>query len=391
MHSAYEGCDATYDPTLSSSCAPLEFAHSGYRSMHMGRHLNATDTLWDTYRFRQTSAVVMDPVNLGSNTTMEFWHIFQVCDDKCVNAGAGGTTAGGQVHVSLLDNNTGQYERWQRLEATSNAYNSVDNNVIVICEFDPGDDQLPPNNETMCQGNPGSPQWSDLGDFYGSNLDCITDGDNNDPVDADCGSTTHRFVDGSCSWLTDPTCGSYLENGSVGSGVWARSTFNLSAFSGRKARLRWIFEGGGGWSFGQSRSWLEPQSGLPAFIYDQDDGWYVDDIVITDLRQAPASIIPDPDDGTSTCPTPGDPNICGVITAAVTGSVPNGVSGNLVVEGDVTGTGMLLDARQSAADPTGTTGLGCATGVLEYQWSVIDGYGGAVQDVVSPWSPAGEL
>ncbi len=395
IHSDYEGCGATYDPAFTSDCAPQEFAHSGFRSMHMGRHLNATDTLWDTYRFRQVSAFVMDPVNLGTGSTMEFWHIIQVCDDKCVNAGAGGTTAGGQVHITLLDNNTNQWERWQRLEATANAYNSVDNNVIVICEFDPGDDQLPPNDETMCQGNPGSPQWSDLGELYGSSLDCVTDDDNNDPVDKDCGSTTHRTVDPSCSWLTDPTCGSYLEHGSAGpTGVWARSSFNLSAFAGRKARLRWIFEGGGGWSFGESRSWLEPQSGLPGFRYEQDDGWYVDDIVLTDLRTSSAIIVPDPDNGLSACPTPGDADNCGVINVAIANSGTHGVTGGLVVAGDVSGAGVLLDARQSvAADDPGTGGIvegNCLGGILEYEWSLLD-ENGAVADVVAPFSPAGEV
>ena len=51
--------------------------------MHMGRHLDAVDTLFDTYRLRQTSAFVMDPVKLGTNSTLEFWTIIQACDDKC--------------------------------------------------------------------------------------------------------------------------------------------------------------------------------------------------------------------------------------------------------------------------------------------------------------------
>jgi hypothetical protein len=390
LHSSTEGCDPAYEPDASFSgrCDGGEArAHSGTRSMHMGRHLNATDTLYDTYRLRQTSAFIMDPVNLGTASGLEFWHLIQVCDDTCVNAGSGGTTAGGQVQISLLDNNTGLFERWQRLSATNNGYNSLDQEIIVICEFDPGDDQLPPNDETMCGGQP---QWSDIGDIYGTDVTCVTDTDANDPINADCGETTNRTVD-ACSWVSDPACGSFLETGSAGRGVWAKSTFDLAAFSGRRARLRWIMENGGGWGFGESRSFLEPPSGAPFFAYDQDDGWYVDSIKVTDLRTSPAVIKPDPDDGTSVCPSQGDTNNCGVITAVIAGSSVDATAGDTILFGDVSNGGVLLDARQtSAGDDPGTAGVteaGCSTGILEYQWSELDDLGGSVVSVVAGFSP----
>jgi hypothetical protein len=289
IHSAFDGCDTddsydSGDPDFDATCAPGERAHSGFRSLHLGRHLNAADTLFDTYRFRQTSAFVLDPVQLGNSSTLEFWHIIQVCDDLCIGGlGPGETTAGGQVQISLQDVVLGTFQRWQRLTADENGYDATAQEQIVICEFDPGDDLHPPDNESMCLGD--SPQWSNIGDLMGSDVSCTTDMDGNDPENLDCGRTTNRTVDPSCSWVADPNCGSFLENGSVGTGVWARSTLDLSTFAGRKARLRWIFQGGGGWSFGQSRSWLEPQSGAPVFVYDQDDGWYIDDIRLTDILQ----------------------------------------------------------------------------------------------------------
>ena len=69
--------------------------------------------------------------------------------------------------------------------------------------------------------------------------------------------------------------------------MWARSQADLSAFFGREARLRWIFQGGGGWGFGESRSFLEPEVGISPYIaYDLDAGWYVDDIRITDVLES---------------------------------------------------------------------------------------------------------
>jgi len=140
LHSKQEGCDPTYEPSPSfaSSCAPEERAHSGFRSLHMGRHLNATDTLFDTYRMRQTSAFIMDPVSLGVASQLDFWHIIDVCDDRCNNAGSGNTFAGGQIQISLLNGGTGKFEQWQRLSPTQNGYNSLGQNIVVICEFDPG-------------------------------------------------------------------------------------------------------------------------------------------------------------------------------------------------------------------------------------------------------------
>jgi len=44
---------------------------------------------------------------------------------------------------------------------------------------------------------------------------------------------------------------------------------------------------GGAWSFGTSRSFLEPAGhGTKAYQgFEQDDGWWIDDVKLTDLRQ----------------------------------------------------------------------------------------------------------
>ncbi len=298
LHSAFEGCDNTgnaaslnsYDlgnPAFANRCAPGEKAHSGFRSLHMGRHLNATNTTWDTYRWRQTSAFVLDPVILGTSSLLEFWQAISVNDYRQgINAGL--TLAGGQVQMSLFNAGTGLYEPWERLAASQNGYAVVDQEQFQICEFDPGDDRESPVNETMCGGKP---QWSHMGDIYGSNLGCVVDSDTAVDVNGDCGDVTNETVNGACQWVSDPNCSSFLENGGAGTGlgrgpgVWARTQFDLQPFAGRKARLRWIFEGGGGWQFGESRSWLEPEpGGSPYHTYNLDNGWYVDDIKLTDIQ-----------------------------------------------------------------------------------------------------------
>jgi hypothetical protein len=293
-------------------------AHRGVRSMHMGRHLDATSTLQDTVSLRQVSAFVLDSqgdpnvpgIVVGPSTSLEFWHLISVPDDENFGAGfipPGSTFGGGQVQISLLGEDS-RFSRWERLVPGLNGYDSIDYDPISLCAFDPGDDGAAPDDETMCD----SPLWADLGDVRGTDATCQTDTDGNDPLHKDCGAIS------GCA--PGPGC---TETGSLGVGVWARSTFNLSPYEGRVARLRWIGMVEGGWSFGTQRSALEPESGIAYQYYDGDDGWWVDDIALTGLQRAPGpcTATDDDSDGFTECQRdcddtragvyPGAPQICG--------------------------------------------------------------------------------
>ncbi|MGH9870818.1 MAG: putative metal-binding motif-containing protein [Candidatus Polarisedimenticolia bacterium] len=319
LHSPFEGPGVGYGM---SDPSPDPKAHSGVRSMHMGRHLSPTSTWYDVLRLRQVSAFVLDSqgdpnipgVIPGPASVMEFWHLISVPDDENFGNGfvqPGTSFGGGQVQISLLSA-YGRFERWQRLTPAMNGYDSIIQETISLCGFDPADDFIAPANETMCDS---SPMWADLGDVFGTDVTCVVDTDNNDYVHRDCGAIS------GCS--PGPGC---TETGSEGPGVWARSTFDLSSFAGRVARLRWIGMVEGGWSFGTYRSNLEPDPGDFAYnYYDADDGWWIDDIRITDLRQGPAPgpcVATDDDaDGLSECQgdcddgnaavRPGAPQVCG--------------------------------------------------------------------------------
>ena len=284
LHSLTEDVDSAYDPINAlTSGAPLDGgkAHSGTRSMHWGRHLHPATTLGDTSRLRQVSAFVLDSdgrndpdvpgIVPGPTSTLEFWHIIEdpLLDGPecgaffpCVASG------GGQLQISVLGGD-GRFERWRVLTAEVNGYRAP-LGPIPLCSFDPGDDQIAPDDPSFCGSGPGQ-VWANVGDVMGTDASCQSDSDGNEQGIPDCGRVE-------CG---GPGC---TENGSIGQGVWARSAFDLSPFAGRIARLRWIGMMGGGWGFGESRSLLEPVVG-PAYQYfDRDDGWYLDDIVLTDLR-----------------------------------------------------------------------------------------------------------
>ncbi len=364
-------------------------ARTGVRSLHMGRHLSATTTLMDTLRLRQVSAFVLDTqgdpaipgIVPGANSTLEFWHIISVPDDEDTcdfGGGCGVSFGGGQVQISLLGSN-GTFERWQLLTPDFNGYDTTIQETISVCGFDPGDDQIPPNNETMCNF---SPLFGHKGDIFGTDPTCTTDTDNNDPSHKDCGEIT-------CA--AGPGCTS---TGTVGAGVWTRSAFSLSSFAGRVARLRWIGMIEGGWSYGTWRSNLEPDPGEPAYQYfEDDDGWYVDDIRLTDLRQFPSIMGPDNLTGLSTCTTGQATGNCGAITVSITGSVAFGSRRLLGL--DTLQQPMLLDARASAAgDDPATVGIAegaCANGVLQFQWERLDVVTSALEEVLSPFSTQGQV
>jgi len=237
---------------------------------------------------------------------------------------------------------------------------------------------LPPANETMCNR---SPMWADIGDMEGTDATCNVDTDGNDPAHRDCGDTSTRGP-------------SFIQNGSTGVGVWAKSAFSLSPFAGRIARLRWIGMEGGGWSFGISRSFLEPATGGIAYQYfDGDDGWYIDDIKLTDLREAASTIGPDTVTGLTTCVTGNNIANCGTVTPTITGSsalaLPTDPSGRRLPSGSgtlVPGQLINLDARASAA-----SGPECLNGVLLFQWDEINSATGAVIDTVQSFSPQGKI
>jgi len=239
---------------------------------------------------------------------MEFWHLISVWDDEWLGPFQLNRTYGGaQVQLSLLGND-GRFERWKRLTPTVNGYDTVIDEVS-LCAFDPGDDLIAPADETMCDS---SPMWADMGDIFGMDPTCATDTDGNDPFHKDCGAIS--------GCVPGPGC---TELGSLGAGVWARSTFDLSPFAGRVARLRWIGMMDGGWSFGTQRSALEPDPGGAVYqYYESDDGWWIDDIMLTDLRQAPTpcSTVDGDGDGFTPCQDdcddtrasvyPGAPQVC---------------------------------------------------------------------------------
>ncbi len=390
LHSPTEGPGAGYDPLHPPAIGAPDGgkAHGGTRSMHMGRHLSASTTLSDTVRFRQVSAFVLDSqgdpnipgLALGPASTVDFWQIIAVPDDENFGSGFipdGTTFAGGQVQLSLLGSN-GRFEKWQRLTPSFDYYDSIDQGSVSLCGFDPGDDEFFPTDETMCSP---ARMFAEKGDAIGTDPTCTVDTNGNDPLHKDCGDI-----------ICTPGSGC-TETGSLGAGVWTRSEFDLSPFAGRVARLRWIGMVEGGWSFGVSRSALESPTGVSYQYFEGDDGWWIDDIRLTDLRVQPGVITPDSATGLSQCLTGLDAGNCGVVDIRIAGALDLG--GPLVLNADVQRQTVTLDARTTVAgDDPATAGItegACDFGVLQYRFSECLDPDCVTSTVMQPYSPAPTL
>jgi hypothetical protein len=392
LHSPYEHPGASYDvgglgPGVGAPDGGK--AHSGFRSLHMGRHLDPTSTLGDTMRLRQVSAFVLDQhpdagtpgIIPGPASTLEFWHMIAVLDDERLSDGFFfGSTAGGQVQASVLGQD-GRYGKWQRLTPSFNGYDTTIQNTISLCGFDPTDDSFPPSDWSFCETGP---LYAHKGDPFGSDPNCIVDTNNDDPAHKDCG-------DISCT--PGPGC---TETGTTGLGVWTRSAFNLSSFAGAQVRLRWIGMNEGGWSFGTQRSLLEPDPGGQVYQYmEGDDGWWVDDIKLTDLRAAPSPRTPDTATGLSTCPALPSASACGIATLTISNStafiLPTDPLGRLLAI-DAPGQPLRITSVATAADDPGTPAVegACDNGMMLVQVTERDA-SGALVDVIAPFSPDPEV
>jgi len=274
-------------------------AHLGTAGLHLARHRHPTQDSQTSYRFRQVSAFMAPPVNIGAvgERRLEFWHIINLADDHAINFKSGEAGDLGYLEVRLdsdPDPGVDQFGPWQRLEPDLNPYDHGRDSLFTSsCKFDPTDDVFDASqggvpNETICAPRTG---WSHEGDKLGSSLDCLDGNGNGVP---DCGDATTLGPD-------------YIQHGSVGSGVWVRSGVDLDPFALRRIQIRWVFSS---LAFGEPTflSYLETPGAPGAFDIDEkDDGWYLDDVRLTGLVNTQIGVVPDGGDD----PVSGTNVLCG--------------------------------------------------------------------------------
>ena len=207
--------------------------------------------------------VTSDPLHIGQDTAeLSFKHQISLPDDRVVNCGEGRTSAGGVVQAQVVDGYGNALGPWRTLVPSANAYDAQPADIYFDCMFDPIDD------------------GSTEDDFY----------DPEDPerrlgpsslcydqwVFAYLGNTDLPFDEANVGNATGPGL-----QGESGLGTWVESRFDLSAYNGSSILIRFLNNGiktMTAETFEDLFHW-NPQAG--------DDGWFIDDIMVTGTVDAP--------------------------------------------------------------------------------------------------------
>jgi hypothetical protein len=314
-------------------------AYSGTNSLYMGIFGPAADEHTTPLAVLESTNLI-NPVNLGTLVggqaapELSFKHQVDLLDAKTVNAPAGEGPARGVAHLQLANASGNPVGDWIKLQPYLNVYDQQGVDNYFNCTFDPIDD------------------GSNEDDFF-------------DPTDPDrrlgpSSTCKPEFVFMYLGDTFNPYSESALGNaegpglkGSSGLGTWVESKFNLQRFAGRRARIRFLntdLKAGAGNETWEQLFTFNPSPG--------DDGWWIDDVTITNTLTSPASVTSDNKPNN----LPGCGNACNTITPVID---LDPAGGSLPAPGQV----IELDGLPSTADR-------CLNGVLQYRfWMDGDGNG----------------
>ncbi len=277
------------DGTDTSRPGTMPKAFRGQNSLHWGRHVaivqdrdphpqreDLVTIFGDTYTLQTINAFVLDReggFNLNTASTpdqplrLSFWHIVEFCDQECFEFYLD-KTADDMAIVEVradLDGGPGTiWDVWERVEAQTGPYESVQDTLYITPSYEPPDDRNPlgttDTETTMC-----SPltMWAGQGSAKGTDAAGCTDADGNGYTD--CGESQGPVA-----------------RGEAGVGVWALSRVDLSRYAGKHIQIRFIASALDGKD--QFVSYLEPTIvGYTPPEASWDDGWYIDDIKVSGL------------------------------------------------------------------------------------------------------------
>jgi hypothetical protein len=208
---------------------------------------------------------------------LSFKHQVSLLDHRGINANPNRSSERAVVSGQLVDDAGEPVSDWIRLEPYVNAYDTDAEFTFYNCTFDPIDD----GNTEVDLFDP-----TDLIQFrFGPSSSCFPH-----KVFADQGDTFRPFDPDD---LGDASDGPGLE-GSQGLGTWIEPKFSLDRFLGRRIRLRFLATGQklGGFA----ATWQEWQPINPTGF---DDGWFIDDVMISDALEEPATVSIDTKDNTA--------------------------------------------------------------------------------------------
>ena len=303
-------------------------AYLGNNSLHWGLHPGAASA--DTTRLKQLDAVRTNlPVNLGWNgvtSELSFKHQVALSNSDYTSGNFGEAVDRGVVQIQLASSAGVGQGIWQKIQPYANVYDVMGQDQFTNCTFDPTDD----GNDEDDYFEPTHPQRR-----WGPSSTCA-------PEFGFSGmGATFWNVAYAPADIHHASDGPGLA-GALGPGTWVESKFHLGRYRGRRLRLRFLatsIEVGNATTMQQALGWNPIEA---------DDGWYIDDIKITNTVTSAATV------GVDTADRSGLPAcgpVCGSVAASLEASPPT-----VGPDEEVT-----LDASGSASDQ-------CPGGVLHYRF-----------------------
>jgi len=353
-------------PNLPQHQTPVNDAQAkaGDNSLHWGYHLDLANKLLDTTRFRQMAAFMTNPINLtplpisGRNPPdleLSFYHIAAMMDNNWYNLPPGYANDYGDVQIQTDRNpNPGidDWSPWDKLAPFQNVYDHIPylwsqfGGGLSYCDLTPTDTGTAPPaprgvHETMCYP---SGIWSS------------------------CGNPRDQTSTFQCPNADDQGRHGAPGSRSPSSGnLWVQTKFSLAGFLGQRVRIRWIAMA---WEFDNTDSSYDE---VGSWVGTQgDEGWYVDDIVITGALQAqspPLADVKTPANGV--CPTKACDATQGDSGFNLSLNLAQAVEDNIVVLGE-----KVVVSAANTTNPGGCIGGGAQfrffkNNLLVQDWSEI--------------------
>lgn len=207
--------------------------------------------------------------------TLSFKHQVDLVDNRVISTGGNDQSADrGVVQIQLADEAGEPVGNWLTLKPYLNVYDQSGANYLPYCTFDPVDD----GNTEDDFFDPTDPDR-----LLGPSSTCFPA-----PVFANVGDTYYPFDPNRIGYVDGPGLA-----GESGVGTWIESKFNLDRFKGRRIRLRFLTTAlkAGTWE-----TWL---NAIGIYMSPGDDGWWIDDIQVTDALVTPATLMTDTSPNTS--------------------------------------------------------------------------------------------
>jgi hypothetical protein len=262
---------------------------NGEYSLHYGIPANPDSGF--TTPFAALEAIrTTEPINIGLEASeLSFLHQVSIVDNRGEgDTGPDVTLDRAIVQVQLADDNGAPAGPWVKLHPAVNPYESQAADIFFECSFDPVDDGNDEDSVVI-----GAPRRDDAAGgaaphLLGPSSTCYPEyayahqGDTDEPfAPSNIGSALH---------------GPGLQ-GVTGTGTWVETRFGLESFRGRRIRLRFLFTSIKVLPLETWASWFGTQS-TPA-----DDGWWIDDVRVTDTLDVPVVLAVDTKDN-SALPVP---------------------------------------------------------------------------------------